>query len=223
MRRLFVFLFLIAFAAPLAQAKPLRFPQTGEYAFSLDLPRGWNTATDKRGGLLLVPPDHHSMIYLAILTDDSLRGQPDSAVAAKVARIAGIKMDGKQEPERLAGPDGIVRYRGTAFYGTLLWAETLPHLPTMLHDLAKRAQQGDLTLQWRSDEIAKLRREVKAANRRSFAAITAAALIISAAVVLGLDGYAPRMIADAPFVTWLLGAIALAILMSYWPSGSDRD
>ena len=119
MRRLFVFLFLIAFAAPLAQAKPLRFPQTGEYAFSLDLPRGWNTATDKRGGLLLVPPDHHSMIYLAILTDDSLRGQPDSAVAAKVARIAGIKMDGKQEPERLAGPDGIVRYRGTAFYGTL--------------------------------------------------------------------------------------------------------
>lgn len=104
-----------------------------------------------------------------------------------------------------------------------LWAETLPQLPTMIHDLAKRAQQGDLELQWRSDEIAKLRREVKAANRRSFAAITAAALIISATVMLGLDGYAPRMVADAPFVTWLLGGLALVILISYWPSRSERD
>ncbi len=104
-----------------------------------------------------------------------------------------------------------------------LWAETLPQLPTMIHDLAKRAQQGDLELQWRSDEIARLRREVRAANRRSFAAMTAAALIISAAVILGLDGYAPRMVADAPFVTWLLGGLALVILISYWPSQSGRD
>jgi ubiquinone biosynthesis protein len=98
------------------------------------------------------------------------------------------------------------------------WAETLPQLPTMLHDLAQRAQQGKLELQWNSDEITKLRREVKNANRRSFAAIIAAALIISAAVILGLDGYAPRMLANAPLVSWLLGGLAVVILFSYWPS-----
>ncbi|ALP54543.1 ubiquinone biosynthesis protein UbiB [Candidatus Tenderia electrophaga] len=104
-----------------------------------------------------------------------------------------------------------------------LWAETLPRLPTLLHDLAKRAEEGELELQWRSDEIAKLRREVRSANRRSFAAISAAALIVSAAVILGLDGYAPRMLADAPLISWVLGGIALAILISYWPSGTQRD
>ena len=104
-----------------------------------------------------------------------------------------------------------------------LWAETLPQLPTLLHDLSKRAQQGELEVQWRSDEITKLRREVKRANRRSFAAITAAGLMISAAVILGLDGYAPRMLADAPLMTWLLGGFSLVILMAYWPSGSGRD
>lgn len=104
-----------------------------------------------------------------------------------------------------------------------LWAETLPQLPTMIHDLAKQAQKGELELQWRSEEMAKLRREVRAANRRSFAAIIASGLIVSAAVILGLDGYAPRMLADGPLVSWLLGGIALIILMTYWPSGSERD
>jgi len=104
-----------------------------------------------------------------------------------------------------------------------LWAETLPQLPTLLHDLAKRAEEGKLEVEWRSDEIARLRREVRNANRRSFAAVSAAALIVSAAVVLGLDGYAPRMLGNAPVLTWLLGGIAVAILISYWPSGSHRD
>ena len=104
-----------------------------------------------------------------------------------------------------------------------LWADTLPQLPTLLHELSQRAHRGELEVQWRSEEITKLRRDVKRANRRSFAAITAAGLMISAAVILGLDGYAPRMLADAPLVTWLLGGLSLAILISYWPSGSGRD
>ncbi len=104
-----------------------------------------------------------------------------------------------------------------------MWAEILPQLPTMIHDLTKQAQKGELELQWRSEEIAKLRREVRTANRRSFAAIAATGLIVSAAVILGLDGYAPRMVADAPFITWLLGGIGLIVLMTYWPSGAGRD
>jgi hypothetical protein len=131
MRRFFLLLTLIALAATLpAQAKVLRFPQDGAHAFRLDLPPGWRTTTDKRGGLLLVPPDDHAMIYLAIVADDKLRGHPDSAVVAKVSQIAGIAMDDKQEPERITAADGARIIRGTAFYGTL----------PAKHGLARRAR-----------------------------------------------------------------------------------
>ncbi len=118
MRRLFFLLIAALFAAP-AAAAPLHFPKSGAHVFTIDLPPGWTTTTDKRGGLLLVPPDNHAMIYLAILTDPKLRGAPEREVVGKVAKIAGIKMEDKQEPERLAGTDGVVRYRGIAFYGEL--------------------------------------------------------------------------------------------------------
>ncbi len=104
-----------------------------------------------------------------------------------------------------------------------LWAETLPQLPTMIHDLAKRTQQGNLEIQWRSDEIRRLRQDLQRANRRSFAATIAAAMMVSAAVVLGLDGYAPKMLGDAPLTTWLLGGFAIVLLIAYWPSRPERD
>ena len=119
MRLPFLLLVLFAFAASPAQSRPLRFPQTGAHAFTLDLPRGWNTTTDKRGGLLLVPPENHALIYLAILKDATLRGQPERAVVTQVAKIAGVEMEDKQAPERVTASDGARIIRGTAFYGTL--------------------------------------------------------------------------------------------------------
>ena len=81
----------------------------------------------------------------------------------------------------------------------------------MIHDLTKKAQEGELELEWKSEELAKLKREVRRANRRSFAAITAAAMMISAAVILGLDGFAPRMWGGAPFMPWFLGGLAVML------------
>ncbi len=102
------------------------------------------------------------------------------------------------------------------------WAEKLPQLPTMAYDLIEQAQQGRLEIEWKSKELNKMRKELRDANRRNFAAIIAAGLMISAAVILSLDGYAPRMWGDAPFSTWILGIIALWILILYWPSNDDR-
>jgi hypothetical protein len=133
MRHFFILLSLIAalaFAAVPARAETLRFPQTGAHAFQVHLPQGWKSTTDKRGGLLLVPPDNHALIYLAILKDDKLRGAPESTVAGQVAKIAGIVMDDKQDPERMAGPNGAVLYRGMAFHGIM----------PAKHGLARRAK-----------------------------------------------------------------------------------
>jgi hypothetical protein len=130
MRRLFLLVVLVVACTLPAQARQLRFPQDGAHAFRLDLPPGWRTSTDKRGGLLLVPPDDHALIYLAIVTDNTLAGHPDSAVVRAVSQVAGVVMDDKQEPERITAADGARIIRGTAFYGTL----------PAKHGLARRAR-----------------------------------------------------------------------------------
>ncbi len=130
MRRLFLLPILLAFAAAPATARPLHFPNSGAHAFKLDLPPGWNATTDKRGGLLLVPPDNHALVYLAIVTDGKLRGHPDSAVVQEVSKVAGVVMGDKQEPERITAADGARIIRGTAFYGSL----------PAKHGLARRAR-----------------------------------------------------------------------------------
>jgi hypothetical protein len=129
MRRLFLlFPLLIVFSllivsllivAVPAQARALRFPDSGRYAFRLDLPDGWAATADRRGGLLLVPPNTHALIYLAIISNNKLRGHPASAVVRQVSQVAGVVMDDKQEPERITTTDGTRIIRGTAYYGTL--------------------------------------------------------------------------------------------------------
>ncbi len=122
MHRLFVVLFaalcLLGVVALPAQAGQIRFPKSGKHAFLVDLPKGWRSLPDARGGLLLVPPSQsqHTMIYLGMLVDDKLRGQPARAVAAEVAKSAGVTAFDKEEPARMTGPDGAI-IRGTAFYG----------------------------------------------------------------------------------------------------------
>ena len=118
-----------------AQADAVRFPQTGKHAFLVDLPKGWRTKTDARGGLLLIPPSQsqHAMIYLAILVDDKLRGQPVSAVAAQVAKSVGVETFDKEEPARMTDPQGAI-LRGTAFYGKI--SEKIPEQ----RGLARRAK-----------------------------------------------------------------------------------
>jgi hypothetical protein len=125
MRRLVLLLCVLAAGALAAQAAALRFPKTGKHAFLVDLPKGWQTKTDARGGLLLLPPSQtqHAMIYLAILVDDKLRGQPVSAVAAQVAKTAGVATFDKEEPARMTDAQGAI-LRGTAFYGKI--SEKIP-------------------------------------------------------------------------------------------------
>jgi hypothetical protein len=121
MRRLLPLLCLIVLATALpAQAVELRFPKTGKYAFHIDLPKTWRTKADTRGGLLLIPPaaNQHALIYLGILVDDKMRGQPDSAIAEALGKTVGIAAFDKDEPARVIDKAGAIR-RGTAFYGKI--------------------------------------------------------------------------------------------------------
>ena len=96
------------------------------------------------------------------------------------------------------------------------WTETLPELPQLLHHNLRKAADGRLEVQWRSPELESLRRELKRANRRTVAAVTGGAFIVSAALIYGLDGYAPLTVAGAPILTWLLGAAGALVLIAAW-------
>lgn len=85
------------------------------------------------------------------------------------------------------------------------WIQTLPKLPAMLHDIAQQTQDGKLKMQLSSQDLQALKQEIRNASYRSASAISGAALIIGAAVIKGLDGYAPTMLAGLPVLSWVFG------------------
>lgn len=101
-----------------------------------------------------------------------------------------------------------------------LWAEKLPELPTLVHDLARQAQGGELQLKWQSNELKRIRREMEQANRRSFGAIIAAGLFVAAAVVYG---YSLPALGDAYFFSYLCGGLALLVLLVTWSSSPTDE
>jgi ubiquinone biosynthesis protein len=96
------------------------------------------------------------------------------------------------------------------------WSEHLPEIPALLHRSLQQAADGKLRLQWESRELQQLRRQMKRANQRTLAAIVGGALLISASVIYGLDGYTPLMLGGAPLLTWLLGGVAVVLLVYAW-------
>ena len=94
------------------------------------------------------------------------------------------------------------------------WIDQIPELPLLAHQVMKDAVNGQLEVQWRSKELEQLRDQMQRNHRRSIAAITGSGFIISAAILLGLDGYAPVMLGDAPLLTWVLGVLGLFFLIS---------
>ncbi|MFP4647751.1 MAG: ubiquinone biosynthesis regulatory protein kinase UbiB, partial [Halorhodospira sp.] len=96
------------------------------------------------------------------------------------------------------------------------WSDKLPELPNRidhgLDDLA--SMRAELHLHCR--EMERLRQEVDRGNRRVYAAIAGAALIIAA--VLAQSGEAPpEKLAEVPPATWGLGGLGLAALLLAMP------
>jgi ubiquinone biosynthesis protein len=101
------------------------------------------------------------------------------------------------------------------------WAERLPQMPALVYDVLRRAEQGELKVVVSPAEWEELRNTLQRGQQRIYLAITGAALMISAAVILGLDGYSPSMFGNAPILTWLLGVAGAYLLIASWPSGRD--
>ncbi len=92
------------------------------------------------------------------------------------------------------------------------WAETLPQMPRLLHDLSNKAQQGKLHVNLSSRDLEKLQQEIRQSSYRTAAATSGAAFLVGAAVMKGLDGYAPTMLGGLPILSWVFGVWGIALL-----------
>ncbi len=97
------------------------------------------------------------------------------------------------------------------------WGEILPELPGLINDVLTRARDGELSVRTEAEQWRQIRREIRRANHRTFSAIVGSALIIGAAMIVALDGYAPQMVFGAPLLSWVLGAIGTLVVLLNWP------
>jgi ubiquinone biosynthesis protein len=98
------------------------------------------------------------------------------------------------------------------------WSEQLPEIPALLHRTLDQAVNGKLRLRWESRELEKLRRQMRRSSRGNLTAITGGAMLISASVIYGLEGHAPLTFGGAPLLTWILGGMAVVLLVLAWDS-----
>ncbi len=98
------------------------------------------------------------------------------------------------------------------------YGAALPELPLLAHQLLRQARDGELRVEWHGAELTRIRDELRDANRRVVLAIIGAALVISAALIYGLDGLRPAQILGAPLASWLLGGAGAALLWRALPA-----
>jgi ubiquinone biosynthesis protein len=98
------------------------------------------------------------------------------------------------------------------------WANQLPELPTLLQELMRQVHSGEVRVRLHREQMNELRQEVRRASRRSFHAAAGAAMIISAALLLGLNGEELAMIWNAPVLSWILAFGGVLLLAIAWPT-----
>ena len=89
-------------------------------------------------------------------------------------------------------------------------AEHLPELPQLAFKALNRVANGELKVELRSRQIDELKDEIRRANRRNVRAIIGSSFVISASIIVGLDGLAPIMVGSGQWLVPLASA-ALAI------------
>src|SRR3569623_448271 len=101
------------------------------------------------------------------------------------------------------------------------WADRLPEVPVLVYEELKRAESGKLKLINDHPEWREMHATLRRWQQRLYFASVGAALVSSAALVLGLDGNTPLMLGKAPLFTWLLGGLGGLLLFVAWPKGRD--
>lgn len=88
-------------------------------------------------------------------------------------------------------------------------AEHLPDLPKLIFKTLDKLANDKLQIEYKSKELDQIKQEIKKANRKTVKAVTGGSLIVSAALIAGLDGIAPTMIGTGLFFTPAVSALLM--------------
>lgn len=103
------------------------------------------------------------------------------------------------------------------------WAEKLPEIPALLHEwLSKANEPAGNNAEQLTQQVNRLRYEIRRSNRRLFRAIVGTGFILSASVIYAYaDPSSSIMLGNSPLLTWLLGGFGGFVLIFSWPTRSD--
>lgn len=101
------------------------------------------------------------------------------------------------------------------------WLRRLPEIPRELDRLLRDAGQGKLKVNLHNDDLKKLEQRLRNNNRRNFFTTIGAALLVSAGIIFGLDGFQPKIFWGVPLESWILGIPGLLVIFLAWPDGDD--
>ena len=94
------------------------------------------------------------------------------------------------------------------------WGEMLPQMPSLAHEVLRKARSGDLRVIMDSEQLERLRTDVRKGNQRTVLAVVGASLVVSAVLSLGAGG-APTTL------TWVLGVLGGYMVMVAWLGDYD--
>jgi len=92
------------------------------------------------------------------------------------------------------------------------WLDTLPKLPSLLHDITQQIQSGKLEMKLAPSDLNLLKQEIQQANYRNKLTITGASFIISASIATLLD-YDKNLFSELPLLSWGLGIVGILLLL----------
>ena len=102
-----------------------------------------------------------------------------------------------------------------ARYNIPHWLDRLPELPNKIIDLVERMREGKIHVEWHSEELERLQKEMQTYNRRNILAIIGSSLVLGGVVLYGLyglEGNSPAMLGELPLVSWVLAGIGFSVL-----------
>ncbi len=97
------------------------------------------------------------------------------------------------------------------------WWAMMPEFPGLIHEVLRRAQQGELSLDWKSREIEQLRRQFQQNQRRLYLTIVGSVLTISGVAILGLEANILHGLLGNVSLGSILAGFGAFLLIRGWP------
>ena len=94
--------------------------------------------------------------------------------------------------------------------------ERLPELPNRAIDLIDKIYDGKIEMENKSEEIHKLREEMKIYNRKTILSVIGSGLILSSSIIYALNNTTHGVMISVPLASWVLGVFGLIFIYISW-------